>query len=83
MRVEIVARPEAAVGRSVWMARGRSDSGMSASALPEMAGLTVLDSALRYYRNGRLLPVGCSGCAFGVTREFDPSFGLSVSDVRS
>ena len=34
MRVEIVARPEAAVGRSVWMARGRNDSGMSASALP-------------------------------------------------
>ena len=47
----------------------------------DLGGLSVLDSALSYAGDAKLLRLGLQAYALGIAHEFDPYFGLSISRV--
>src|SRR4030067_15258 len=47
----------------------------------DLGGLSVLDSALSFAGDAKLLRLGPHGNALGFAHEFDPYFGLSISRV--
>lgn len=47
----------------------------------DIANLTIVDSALSYDGDGRLLRIGLQAYSLGIAYEFDPYFGLSISRV--
>ena len=47
----------------------------------EVSCLTIVDTALSYDGDGRLLRIGLQAYALGIAYEFDPYFGLSISRV--
>ena len=47
----------------------------------DIASLVIVDSALSYDGDGRLLRLGLQAYSLGIAYEFDPYFGLSISRV--
>ncbi len=47
----------------------------------EISTLTIVDSALSFDGDGRLLRIGLQAYSLGIAYEFDPYFGLSISRV--
>ena len=47
----------------------------------DITNLTILDSALSYDGDGRLMRIGLQAYSLGIAYEFDPYFGLSISRV--
>ncbi len=47
----------------------------------DIAGLTIAESALTYDGDGQMLRLGVEALALGISHEFDPYFGLSMSRV--
>ena len=47
----------------------------------DISSLTIADAALSYDGDGRLLRIGLHAYLLGITYEFDPYFGLSISRV--
>ena len=47
----------------------------------DIASLTIADSQLSYYGDGRLLRLGLQAYSLGIAYEFEPYFGLSISRV--
>ena len=81
MRVETVRRH----GPDAWqvgLVGARSEQFRRVTLTAEdIASLAVMDAALSYQGDGRLLRLALQAHALGIAYEFDPYFGLSISRV--
>ena len=81
MQVETVR----ANGPDVWVAGlvgQRSERFRRVTLTPDdISSLVIVDSALSYDGDGRLLRIGLQAYSLGIAYEFDPYFGLSISRV--
>ena len=81
MRVETV-RPHGPGAWQVGLVGARSEQFRRVTLTAEdIASLAVMDAALSYDGDGRLLRLALQAHSLGIAYEFDPYFGLSISRV--